>query len=166
MWADNTELHQYRSVIFGDVRCRRMTMTKLIDSFRNKPKTWRDFRVFRDELRASALCKVANNSVSRVQLFIDAWLVLYQWDFPNNKVNCFKYMPPVQWVPGVISRGLKCGRVVSLTTHLHLVPRSRMSRSYISSPPSAFVTCKWDSFSFKYMTRDYAYSCLFELHFQ
>jgi hypothetical protein len=28
-----------------------------------------------------------------------------------------------------------------LTTHPHLVPRSRMSRSYTSSPPSAFLGC-------------------------
>jgi hypothetical protein len=40
--------------------------------------------------------------------------------------------PPVQWVPGV-----KCGRGVTLTTHPHLVQRSWMSRSYISSPPQA-----------------------------
>jgi hypothetical protein len=38
--------------------------------------------------------------------------------------------PPVQGVPGVLSPGLKCGRGVTLTTHLHLVPRSIMSRSY------------------------------------
>jgi hypothetical protein len=31
---------------------------------------------------------------------------------------------PVQWVPGVLSRGLKRGRGVTLTTHTHLVPRS------------------------------------------
>jgi hypothetical protein len=48
---------------------------------------------------------------------------------------------PVQWVPGVISPGLKRGRGVTLTTHPHLVPRSRMSRSYTSSPPSASVAC-------------------------
>jgi hypothetical protein len=29
------------------------------------------------------------------------------------------------------------GRGVTLTTHSHLVPRSRMSRSYTSSPPQA-----------------------------
>jgi hypothetical protein len=40
--------------------------------------------------------------------------------------------PPVQWVPGVLSPGLKCGRGVKLTTHV--VPRSRMSKSYTSSP--------------------------------
>jgi hypothetical protein len=43
--------------------------------------------------------------------------------------------PPVQWVPGVLSRGLKFSWGVTLTTHPHLVPRSRMSRSYTSSPP-------------------------------
>jgi hypothetical protein len=43
--------------------------------------------------------------------------------------------PPVQWVPGVLSPGVKRGRGVMLTTHPHLVPRSWMSRSYTSSPP-------------------------------
>jgi hypothetical protein len=32
--------------------------------------------------------------------------------------------PPVQWVPGVLSPGVKRGRGVMLTTHAHLVPRS------------------------------------------
>jgi hypothetical protein len=41
--------------------------------------------------------------------------------------------PPVQWVPGVLSPGQKRGRVVTLTTQLHIVPRSRMSRSYTSA---------------------------------
>jgi hypothetical protein len=45
--------------------------------------------------------------------------------------------PPVQWVPGVLCPGVKCGRGVTLTTHPHVVPRSRMSRSYTSSPPQA-----------------------------
>jgi hypothetical protein len=44
--------------------------------------------------------------------------------------------PPVQRVPGVLSPGLKRGRGVTLTTHLHLVPRSRMSRSYTPPPVS------------------------------
>jgi hypothetical protein len=43
--------------------------------------------------------------------------------------------PPVQWVPGVLSPGLKRGRGVTLITHPHLVPRLSMSRSYTSSPP-------------------------------
>jgi hypothetical protein len=47
--------------------------------------------------------------------------------------------PPVQWVPGVLSPGLKRGRSVTLTTRPHLVPRLRMSRSYTSSPPSSFI---------------------------
>jgi hypothetical protein len=32
--------------------------------------------------------------------------------------------PPIKWVPGALSRGLR-GRGVKLTTHLQLVPRSR-----------------------------------------
>jgi hypothetical protein len=43
--------------------------------------------------------------------------------------------PPVQWVPGVLSPGIKRGWGVMLTTHPHLVPRSWMRRSYTSSPP-------------------------------
>jgi hypothetical protein len=43
--------------------------------------------------------------------------------------------PHIQWVPGVLSPGVKRGRGVTLTTHPHLVPRLRMSRSYTSSPP-------------------------------
>jgi hypothetical protein len=36
---------------------------------------------------------------------------------------------------GALSPGIKRGRGVTLTTHPHLVPRLRMSRSYTSSPP-------------------------------
>jgi hypothetical protein len=50
-------------------------------------------------------------------------------------------LSPVQWVPGVLSPGLKRGWGVTLTIHPHLVPRSRMSRSYTSSPTSAFIAC-------------------------
>jgi hypothetical protein len=42
--------------------------------------------------------------------------------------------PPAQWVPGVLSTGLKCGWGVTLNTYPHLVLRSRMRRSYTSSP--------------------------------
>jgi hypothetical protein len=44
--------------------------------------------------------------------------------------------PPVRWVPGVLSPGLKGSQGVTLTTHPHLVPRSWLSRSYTSSLPS------------------------------
>jgi hypothetical protein len=44
---------------------------------------------------------------------------------------------PVQWVPGVLSLGVKRGQGMMLTTHPHLVPRLRMSRSCTSSPPQA-----------------------------
>jgi hypothetical protein len=57
--------------------------------------------------------------------------------------------PPAQWVPGVLSPGVKSGRGVTLTTHPHLVPRSRMSRSYTFSPPSAFVSCSGTALAFR-----------------
>jgi hypothetical protein len=40
--------------------------------------------------------------------------------------------PPVQWVPGVLSPGVKRGRGVMLTTHPHLVS---------PLPPSASMVC-------------------------
>jgi hypothetical protein len=43
--------------------------------------------------------------------------------------------PPVQWVPGALSAGVKRGRGVTLTTHPLLVRRLRNSRSYTSSHP-------------------------------
>jgi hypothetical protein len=42
--------------------------------------------------------------------------------------------PAVQWVPGVLSPGVKRDRSVTLTTHPHPVPRWR-TRSSSSSPP-------------------------------
>jgi hypothetical protein len=47
---------------------------------------------------------------------------------------------------GGLFPGLKRGRGVTLTTHPHLVPRSRMSRSYTFSSPNASVV-RSDSFS-------------------
>jgi hypothetical protein len=63
--------------------------------------------------------------------------------------------PPVQWVPGVLSPGLKRGRGVMLTTHPHLVPRSWMSRSYTSSPPKRLHGVQRDCFTFYKMTSRY-----------
>jgi hypothetical protein len=37
--------------------------------------------------------------------------------------------PPIEWVPGALSLGVK------LTTHLHLVSRSKNAWSYTSAPP-------------------------------
>jgi hypothetical protein len=42
---------------------------------------------------------------------------------------------------GVLSPGLKCDRGVTLTTHPHIVPRSRMSRSYTPLHPSSSLEC-------------------------
>jgi hypothetical protein len=44
--------------------------------------------------------------------------------------------------------GGKCGRGVKLTTHPHLVPRLRMSRSYTSSPPRRLHGVLPDTFTF------------------
>jgi hypothetical protein len=49
--------------------------------------------------------------------------------------------PPVQWVSGVLSLGLKRGRSVTLITQSHLVPRSRKSTSISPLRQSAFVAC-------------------------
>jgi hypothetical protein len=55
------------------------------------------------------------------------------WDQPSLLYNGYR---------GSFPRELKRGRGVKLTTHPHLVPRSRMSRSYTSSPPpSVPVAC-------------------------
>jgi hypothetical protein len=42
--------------------------------------------------------------------------------------------PLIQWVSGVLSSGVKHSWGVTLTNHPHLVPRSRISRSYTFSP--------------------------------
>jgi hypothetical protein len=57
---------------------------------------------------------------------------------------------PVQWIPGVLSPGVKRGRGVTLTTHPHLVPRLSMSRSYTSSHLKRLNGMKRDSFTFFY----------------
>jgi hypothetical protein len=49
--------------------------------------------------------------------------------------------PPVKWVPGVLSPGVKRG--VKRTTHRHPVLRSWMSTSYSSSPPKRLRGVAW-----------------------
>jgi hypothetical protein len=71
--------------------------------------------------------------------------------FPLTSVSrtaLWSTQPPVQWVPGVLSPGIKSGRDVTLITHPHLVPRLRVSRSQTSSPPSAFVACSGKALAF------------------
>jgi hypothetical protein len=65
--------------------------------------------------------------------------------------------PPVQWVQGGPFLALKRGRGVWLTINPHLVPRSRMSRSYTSSaPPSAFVACGCTDLAFLYKCKTWS----------
>jgi hypothetical protein len=44
--------------------------------------------------------------------------------YPVSRPALGPTQPPVQWVPGVLSPGVKRGQGVILTTHPHLVPRS------------------------------------------
>jgi hypothetical protein len=53
--------------------------------------------------------------------------------------------PPVQWVPGALSLGVKRGRGVMLTL---LVPRIGKSRNYTSSHPKRLHGVKLDHFTF------------------
>jgi hypothetical protein len=61
---------------------------------------------------------------------------------------------PASCTVGVLSPGVKRGRVVMLTTHPHLVPRSWMSRRYISSPPSASMACSGTALLFTFFFCD------------
>jgi hypothetical protein len=61
--------------------------------------------------------------------------------------------PPIQWVPAV-----KRGRGMTLTTHPHLVLRSKMSRSYTSSPPSTSMACSGTAVLYLYV---YMYVCMY-----
>jgi hypothetical protein len=56
--------------------------------------------------------------------------------------------PPVQWVPGGPFPGAKAQPGRDADHSPHLVPRSRMSRSYTSSPSSAFMACSGTSLAF------------------
>jgi hypothetical protein len=73
--------------------------------------------------------------------------------FPLNSVSrraLISTQHPIQWVPGVLFPGVKRGRGVTLTTHPHLVPRSRMSRSHTPFPPSAPMECSGNCFTFTF----------------
>jgi hypothetical protein len=52
---------------------------------------------------------------------------------------------------GVLSPGLKRGRSVTLTTHPHLVLRSRMIRSYTYSTPTRLLAFSVTALAFSYM---------------
>jgi hypothetical protein len=62
--------------------------------------------------------------------------------------------PPIQWVPGggVFPWG-QSGRGVKLTTHLHLVPRSKNAWSYTSIPPIHLQFKHRENFTFTFTTQ-------------
>jgi hypothetical protein len=49
---------------------------------------------------------------------------------------------PIQWVPGTLPRG-QSGRGVMMTTHLHLVQRSRMRGAIPPLPQNVFIAWFW-----------------------
>jgi hypothetical protein len=51
---------------------------------------------------------------------------------------------------GVLSPGVKRGRDLMLTTQPRLEPRLRISRSYTSSPPGAFMACSGTALPYIY----------------
>jgi hypothetical protein len=57
------------------------------------------------------------------------------------QTGCGAHQSLVQWVLWVLFQWLKRSRGVTLTTHPHLAPRSRMSGSYTSSPHKRFLAC-------------------------
>jgi hypothetical protein len=70
--------------------------------------------------------------------------------FPLSSVSRPALGPtqPVQWVPGVLSPGVKARPGRDADHSPHLVPRSRMSRSYTSSPPSSSMACSGTALPF------------------
>jgi hypothetical protein len=90
--------------------------------------------------------KLTEEQIKRIRAPYDQ---LGQRTFPLTSVSrpaLGPTQPPVQWVPGVLSPGVKRGRGVMLTTHSHLLPRSRMSRSCTFSP-KRLQGVQWDSFT-------------------
>jgi hypothetical protein len=53
--------------------------------------------------------------------------------------------PAIQRVPGSFPPGINHGRSVTVTAHPHLVPRSRISRSYIPLSVSSCMACSGTS---------------------
>jgi hypothetical protein len=64
--------------------------------------------------------------------------------------------PPIQWIPGVLSLGVNSSRGMTLTTHPHLGPRSRM-KSYIPLLPSTSMACSGTALLyFRWILRNYS----------
>ena len=82
-------------------------------------------------------------------------------DFPHLSRPALRpTQPPVQWVPG-LSRGVKCGRGVTLTPHPLLVPWSRKGRAipllplWAVRPVQSLSACTRVHFTF---TLQYSYT--------
>jgi hypothetical protein len=71
--------------------------------------------------------------------FLHKQLQLKEGTEPASRPALGPTQPPIQWVPGVLSPGVKHGRGVTLTTHPHIVPR--LKGAVPPLPPCAFVAC-------------------------
>jgi hypothetical protein len=58
--------------------------------------------------------------------------------FTASKPTLSPTLPPIQWLPGALSLGVKC-RCVKLTTRLHLATSSKMYGTIISLPHWVFM---------------------------
>jgi hypothetical protein len=70
--------------------------------------------------------------------------------------------PPVQWVPGVLSPGLQCGRSVMLTIHPLLVSRLGKRGAIPLHPPSAFMACSGSTLLFTVCCTLHIVTCVFD----
>jgi hypothetical protein len=68
---------------------------------------------------------------------------------------------PIQWVPRVLSPGVERDRGVTLTTHPHLVPRSRISSSFTTSPSCRLLGSSGTALLLPSMTRSSNWSLPF-----
>jgi len=74
-------------------------------------------------------------------------------DFPLASVSrpvLVPTQPPVQWVPRLLSPGLKRGRDVTLTTHPSSDEVVNEYEICISSPPKRLHAVLWDRFNFSF----------------
>lgn len=80
-------------------------------------------------------------SVRGKEHFVYSLHPVWLWDQPSLPSNGYRksHFPRV-----------KCGQDLTLTTHLCLVPRSRMSRHYTPSPMKQLCGMQQDSFAFAF----------------
>jgi hypothetical protein len=90
----------------------------------------------RDSSVSIALGYGLDDRSSRIRFLAGAGRIFLFTTAPGTALG--PTQPPIQWVPRALSLGVM-RRHVKLTTHLHLVPRSKNAWSYTSTPQYAFM---------------------------